>query len=97
MADQGAAGPVSGINPEIAEREADDGALQQARPVAAGSTTRDAAADVPATGDSRVDQAISSLGGLDGLPIADHAAVFDHVRERLQAVLGELDPGAPDR
>ncbi len=93
MAVQGAAGPAADINPISAEREVHDTSGPQSRPGAAG----DAVAEAPATGDPRVDQAISSLGGLAGLPIADHAEVFDHVRERLQEVLGELDSGTPGR
>jgi hypothetical protein len=51
----------------------------------------------PSTGDSRVDDAVARLDGLDGLPIAEHLAVFEYVHERLTEALGDLDVHAPAR
>ena len=49
----------------------------------------------PATGDSRVDEAISQLEDLAGLPVAEHPAVFERVHRSLTGALG--DAGAPGR
>jgi hypothetical protein len=46
----------------------------------------------PATGDARVDEAVSRLAELEGLPVAEHPAVFEYVHERLAETLGDLDP-----
>ncbi len=64
-------------------------------PAAPGSTPgRDAAtADIPATGDDRVDQALYRLGELADLPLPGHAAVFEHIHAELTGALGTLDPG----
>lgn len=62
--------------------------------------------DVPAaqraTGDPRVDEALSRLDDLAGLPVAEHPAVFEQVHQRLAEALGDLgaagpgeDPGDP--
>ena len=55
----------------------------------------DEAQRCPATGDSRVDEALASLDELAGLPVTEHPAVFEQVHRRLREVLGELDTG-PD-
>jgi hypothetical protein len=52
-----------------------------------------------ATGDDRVDEAVSRLAGLAGLPVAEHPPVFAHVHERLTEALGDTGPrewAAPD-
>ena len=49
----------------------------------------------PATGESKVDEALAPLDGLAGLPVAEHPAVFEQVHRRLREVLGELDSGEP--
>ena len=49
----------------------------------------------PATGESRVDEALAKLDELAGLPVTEHPAVFEQVHRRLREVLGELDSGAP--
>jgi hypothetical protein len=49
----------------------------------------------PATGDSRVDEAVSELDDLAGLPVADHPAIFERVHQRLTEALG--DAGARER
>ena len=49
----------------------------------------------PATGDSRVDEAVSQLEDLAGLPVAGHPAVFERVHQRLTDALG--DAGARER
>ena len=45
------------------------------------------------TGDARVDQALGRLGDLDDLPLAGHAAVFEHIHAELTGALGTLDSG----
>ena len=49
----------------------------------------------PATGDSRVDEAVSQLEDLAGLPVAEHPAIFERVHQRLTEALG--DAGARER
>jgi hypothetical protein len=51
----------------------------------------------PSTGDPRVDDAVSRLDDLAGLPIDEHLAVFEYVHERLTEALGDLDVHAPAR
>lgn len=46
-----------------------------------------------ASGDPRVDAALARLGELPGLPVTEHARVFDDVHRRLEDVLEELDTG----
>jgi hypothetical protein len=38
-----------------------------------------------------VDEALSRLADLSGLPVAEHPAVFEYVHERLAETLGDLD------
>ena len=45
------------------------------------------------TGDPRVDAAVSSLRGLDHMPVSDHAEVFTQVHRDLQDALLTLDQG----
>ncbi len=52
------------------------------------------AAAAPGTGDARVDEAVSRLDDLAGLPVSEHPAVFEYVHERLTEALGDLDVGA---
>jgi len=51
-------------------------------------------ADLAATGEPRVDAALKLLDRLPGLPVSDHAELFEQVHAQLSDVLGELDPGA---
>ncbi len=39
------------------------------------------------TGDRRVDEVLAAVDGLAELPVAEHAAVFERVHERLRAAL----------
>jgi hypothetical protein len=48
----------------------------------------------PSTGDARVDEALTKLDGLDGLPLPEHPAVFEHIHGALTGALGTLDTGA---
>ena len=50
--------------------------------------------DLPATGEPRVDAALKLLERLPGLPVSDHAELFEQVHAQLSEVLGELDSGA---
>jgi len=43
------------------------------------------------TGEPRVDEAVDRLRGLTGLPVAEHADVFDDVHRRLQDALAKPD------
>ena len=47
------------------------------------------------TGEPSVDAMIARLDGLDGLPLEEHAAVFEETHAGLRQVLSELD-AAPD-
>jgi hypothetical protein len=47
----------------------------------------------PATGDPRVDSALSRLDELAALPVTEHPPVFDDVHRRLADILDELDTG----
>lgn len=49
-----------------------------------------------ATGDPRVDEALSRLDDLTGLPVAEHPAVFEQVHQRLAEALGDLEPSGPE-
>ena len=51
------------------------------------------AAELPATGEPRVDAALKLLDRLPGLPVSDHAELFEQVHAQLSEVLGELDSG----
>lgn len=53
------------------------------------------AGERPATGEPRVDAALTRLDELEGLPVTEHRAVFEDVHRRLRDVLGELDTGQP--
>ena len=64
-------------------------------PGADASGRADPAGPRPATGDSRVDEAVSQLDDLAGLPVAEHPAVFERVHQRLTEALG--DAGAAER
>jgi hypothetical protein len=48
---------------------------------------------VPATGEPRVDTALKLLDRLPGLPVSEHADLFEQVHAQLSEVLGELDSG----
>jgi hypothetical protein len=55
------------------------------------------AADEPSahdTGDSRVDAALTSLDRLAGLPVSEHAPVFERVHAELTEILGDLPESA---
>lgn len=52
-----------------------------------------------ATGDDRVDEAVSRLADLAELPVAEHPAIFGHVHQRLTEALGDTgvhEQVAPD-
>jgi hypothetical protein len=48
-----------------------------------------------ATGEPSVDAALSALHQLDGLPVAEHPAVFEQTHQRLRQVLDELAAAEP--
>jgi hypothetical protein len=56
-------------------------------------------ADLPPTGDGRVDEAVAALGRLADRPPEEHVAVLEEVHGRLRDILGEItgnpnEPGA---
>ncbi len=53
------------------------------------------AAELPPTGDDRVDAAVAGLGRLPGAPAEEHVAVLEEVHGRLRDILGELNEGTP--
>jgi hypothetical protein len=52
-----------------------------------------AQADLPETGDARVDEVLSGLAGIENLPTTEHVAVYDEVHRGLQDALANLDQG----
>ena len=47
------------------------------------------------TGNADVDAVVSSLGALDGLPVAEHVAVFEQAHESLRRTLAGAGQDAP--
>ena len=47
------------------------------------------------TGDPAVDAVVSSLRGLDDLPVTEHVAVFEQAQESLRQVLSGAGERAP--
>jgi len=80
--DTGTGPPEAGPQPDAVRGPAQD---------TAGAVTQ------PSTGDPRVDEALSRLDELGGLPVSEHPAVFEHVHRRLAEALGELGPDSPNR
>jgi hypothetical protein len=64
-------------------------------PVAPDDHTPRRAAELPPTGDDRVDTAVGGLGRLAGRPVDEHVAVLEEVHGRLRDILGELNEGSP--
>jgi hypothetical protein len=52
-----------------------------------------AQADLPETGDPRVDEVLGGLSGIGSQPTSEHVAVFDEVHRGLQDALANLDQG----
>lgn len=52
------------------------------------------AAGDPATGDPRVDDALSRLPELDGMPLAEQVEVFTNIHARLESVLADPESRA---
>ncbi len=52
-----------------------------------------AAADLPETGDPRVDEVLGKLAGIEGRPTTEHVGVYDEVHRGLQDALANLDQG----
>ena len=52
-------------------------------------------AEIPETGDDRVDAALAGLSRLPGTPAEEHVAVLEEVHGRLRDILGELNEGTP--
>jgi hypothetical protein len=53
------------------------------------------AAELPPTGDDRVDAAMAGLSRLPGALAEEHVAVLEEVHGRLRDILGELSEGPP--
>jgi len=51
--------------------------------------------DESGTGEARVDQVVEGLGRLAGLPVDEHAAVYEDAHATLREVLSELDSRPP--
>jgi hypothetical protein len=82
----GSAGPAGDDD----ARDSDTNGRERALADSAGSTY----ADLPGTGEPRVDAALKLLDRLPGLPVGDHPELFEQVHAQLSEVLGELDSGA---
>jgi hypothetical protein len=52
-----------------------------------------AAADLPETGEPRVDEVLAGLADIQNLPTAEHVGVYDEVHRGLQDALANLDQG----
>lgn len=50
-------------------------------------------AEAPATGDARVDDAVTGLNRLRGRPAEEHVAVLEEAHGRLRDILDELAEG----
>jgi hypothetical protein len=53
------------------------------------------AGNEPGTGNADVDAVVGSLAALDGLPIAEHVAVFEQAHESLRRTLAGAGQDAP--
>ncbi|MFZ0190273.1 MAG: hypothetical protein WAL72_25420 [Streptosporangiaceae bacterium] len=53
-------------------------------------------AEAPATGDARVDDAVTGLNRLAGRSAEEHVAVLEEVHGRLRDILDDLDPSSPE-
>src|SRR5215831_14828267 len=83
--------PGSGADEEESKRmESEPGADASGLPEPPGP-----AGPRPATGDSRVDEAVAQLEDLAGRPVAEHPAIFERVHRGLTEALG--DAGARER
>jgi hypothetical protein len=73
--------------------EAEPGAAEPvaAEAIEAASRPGDGLDAASTTGDERVDAALAGLGGLAGVPVSAHVAVFTEVQQGLQSVLAALD------
>ena len=52
-----------------------------------------ASAELPETGDPRVDEILGGLAGIEHRPTTEHVAVYDQVHRGLQDALANLDQG----
>ena len=50
-------------------------------------------ADLPPTGDDRVDAAVAGLSRLRGTPADEHVAALEEVHGQLRDILGEVNEG----
>jgi hypothetical protein len=75
--------------------EEEENELMEPEPGADAPGLPEPAGPRPGTGDSRVDEAVSQLSDLAGLPVAEHPAIFERVHQRLTEALG--DAGARER
>jgi hypothetical protein len=76
------------------EYEGQDPYAERARaraPVTAESQSPEA--DLPPTGDDRVDAAVAGLSRLRGTPADEHVAVLEEVHGQLRDILGEVNEG----
>ena len=86
--------------PESHEAEPYETRPSVAQPHGAGSSPAQPSAPVldaaeppaaPETGDTRVDEAVRSLGAVEELPVNEHVGVFTEVHRRLQDTLAGVD------
>ena len=88
----GPSGAASGIASAAASVSSDAEQAGSAAPVAGDAPPAEVApAEVPATGDPRVDDALSRLAEVDGLPLAEQVEVYTDIHRRLAAVLADPD------
>jgi hypothetical protein len=81
---------------EGTEQDGQDIYPERAVPRASPSgVTRPPVAELPETGDDRVDAALAGLSRLPGTPADEHVAVLEEVHGRLRDILGELNESTP--
>jgi hypothetical protein len=85
--------PDEGLAGEIRDPEAER-AVSSAPPPSGTTPSSPApgplSAELPPTGDDRVDAAVAGLRRLPALPPDEHVAVLEEVHGRLRDILGEL-------
>ena len=74
-------------------QEAEDAGIPDEPEVFVEELQAEDAADVPDTGEPRVDEVLSKLAGIENRPTSEHVGVYDEVHRGLQDALANLDQG----
>jgi hypothetical protein len=73
--------------------QADEGGIPDEPEIFVEELEAEDAADVPDTGEPRVDEVLSKLAGIENRPTSEHVGVYDEVHRGLQDALANLDQG----